>query len=118
MFQGTPYFNFFGGEVEMKLMSELGYDAGTIGNHDFDGGIDGLEIDSWCMQIFPLIVSNYNFDDTVLNGKTQPFKIFHKGGLKIGVFGLGIELKGFVLHLCIRPQCIRPINCCENGLLT
>ena len=90
MFQGTPYFNFFGGEVEIKLMSELGYDAGTIGNHDFDGGIDGLNR-QLVHANFPLIVSNYNFDNTVLKGKTQAYKIFHKGGLKIGVFGLGIE---------------------------
>ena len=95
MFQGTPYFNFFGGEVEIKLMSELGYDAGTIGNHDFDGGIDGLNR-QLVHANFPLIVSNYNFDNTILKGKTQAYKIFHKGSLKIGVFGLGIELNGLV----------------------
>jgi len=95
IFQGTPYFNFFGGEVEMKMMSELGYDAATIGNHDFDGGIDGLER-QLANANFPLLISNYNFNDTVLNGKTKPFKIFKKGGVKIGVFGLGIELKGLV----------------------
>jgi 5'-nucleotidase len=95
IFQGTPYFNFFGGEVEMKLMSELGYDAATIGNHDFDGGIDGLER-QLIYANFPLLISNYNFNDTILNGKTKPFKTFKKGGVKIGVFGLGIELKGLV----------------------
>ncbi|MGV6844659.1 MAG: metallophosphoesterase, partial [Lutibacter sp.] len=36
IFQGTPYFNFFGGELEFKLMSKLKYDVATIGNHDFD----------------------------------------------------------------------------------
>jgi len=95
IFQGTPYFNFFGGEIEMKLMSELGYDAATIGNHDFDGGIDGLERQLQNAS-FPLVVSNYNFNNTVLQGKTKEYKIFTKGGLKIGVFGLGIELKGLV----------------------
>ena len=95
IFQGTPYFNFFGGELEMKLMSELGYDAATIGNHDFDGGIDGLD-KQLANANFPLLISNYNFNDTILNGKTKPYKIFNKGGLKVGVFGLGIELKGLV----------------------
>lgn len=95
MFQGTPYFNFFGGEVEIKLMSELGYDAGTIGNHDFDGGIDGLER-QLIHANFPLLVSNYNFENTIMKGKTKEYKIFMKDGLKIGVFGVGIQLEGLV----------------------
>ena len=95
MFQGTPYFNFFGGEVEMKLMSQMGYDAATIGNHDFDGGMDGLERQLKHAN-FPLLISNYNFDNTILSGKTQKYKIFNKDGIKIGVFGLGIELNGLV----------------------
>jgi len=95
IFQGTPYFNFFGGELEMKLMSEMGYDAATIGNHDFDLGVDGLEKQLKHAN-FPLLVSNYDFSDTVLAGKTNPYKIFNKGGIKIGVFGVGVELKGLV----------------------
>ncbi len=95
IFQGTPYFNFFGGELEMKLMSEMGYDAATIGNHDFDGGIDGLNKQLKHAK-FPLIISNYDFSNTILNGKTLTHKVFKKGGIKIGVFGLGIELKGLV----------------------
>lgn len=95
IFQGTPYFNFFGGEIEMKLMSELGYDAATIGNHDFDGGMDGLDKQLQFAN-FPLLITNYDFGNTVLNNKTKPYKIFSKAGLKIGVFGLGIELKGLV----------------------
>jgi len=42
VFQGTPYFNFYGGEPELKLMSTMGYDAGTMGNHDFDNGVEGF----------------------------------------------------------------------------
>ncbi|MFZ1748974.1 MAG: metallophosphatase [Saprospiraceae bacterium] len=95
IFQGTPYFNFFGGELEMKLMSEMGYDAATIGNHDFDGGMDGL-VKQMNHANFPLLVTNYDFNDTILNGKTQEYKIFKKGGIKIGVFGVGIELNGLV----------------------
>lgn len=95
IFQGTPYFNFFGGEIEFKLMSAMGYDAATIGNHDFDNGIDGLDA-VLPMAKFPFLIGNYDFSETILNGKTIPFKIFEKGALRIGVFGLGIELNGLV----------------------
>ncbi len=95
IFQGTPYFNFFGGELEFKLMSEMGYDAATIGNHDFDAGIDGLEKQMQHAN-FPMIISNYQLENTVLKDKTLPYKIFNKGGIKVGVFGVGIELKGLV----------------------
>ena len=95
IFQGTPYFNMYGGELEFKMMSEMGYDASTIGNHDFDNGMDGL-VKQLPHASFPFICSNYDFSDTPLNQKTIPSKIFTKGGIKIGVFGLGIELRGLV----------------------
>lgn len=95
IFQGTPYFNFFGGEVEFKMMSKLGYDASTIGNHDFDNGIDGLEVQLPHAK-FDFLISNYDFKNTILDGRTKPYKIFKINGLKIGVFGLGIELNGLV----------------------
>ena len=95
VFQGTPYFNMFGGELEMKLMSDMGYDAGTMGNHDFDNGIAGF-VKQLPHANFPFLVSNYDFNNTDLKGKTQSYKVFRKEGLKIGVFGLGIELAGLV----------------------
>jgi 5'-nucleotidase len=95
IFQGTPYFNVFKGEIEIKLMSEMGYDAATIGNHDFDGGIDGLHAQLPNAN-FSFVISNYNMSDTIMNGKTYPYKIFQKGNTKIGVYGLGIELDGLV----------------------
>src|SRR4029079_309530 len=95
IFQGTPYFNVYGGELELKMMSEMGYDASTIGNHDFDHGMDEL-VKQLPNANFPLLCANYDFSDTVLNNKTIPSKIFTKGGIKIGVFGLGIELRGLV----------------------
>lgn len=95
IFQGTPYFNFYGGELEFKLMSKLKYDAATIGNHDFDNGIDGLYAQLPNAN-FDFISSNYDFSKTILEGKTHPYRIFTKDGVKIGVFGLGIELKGLV----------------------
>lgn len=95
IFQGTPYFNFYGGELEMKLMSEMQYDAATIGNHDFDNGVEGL-LKQLPNANFPLLNINYDFSNTVLKDKVKPYKIFKKDGLKIGVFGVGIELKGLV----------------------
>ena len=95
IFQGTPYFNFFGGEIEMKLMSEMKYDCGTMGNHDFDAGIDGFEKQLKHAN-FPFVVSNYNLEDTVLHDRVEKYKIFELGGLKIGIFGLGIRLDGLV----------------------
>ena len=95
IFQGTPYFNLFGGELEFRLMSEMGYDAVTIGNHDFDNGIEGLSKQMHHAN-FPFISSNYNFNQTVLEDKILPHKIFNKGDIKVGVIGIGIELKGLV----------------------
>jgi 5'-nucleotidase len=95
MFQGTPYFNFFGGEVEIKLMSEMKYDAGTIGNHDFDGGMENLA-KQLKHATFPMLNANYNVKNTPLDGIIQDYKIFNKGHIKIGVFGVGLELKGLV----------------------
>jgi len=95
IFQGTPYFNLFGGELEMKLMSEMNYDAATMGNHDFDAGIDGFEKQLEHAN-FPFIVSNYNFEDTVLHNKISKFRIFDVEEIKVGVIGIGIELKGLV----------------------
>jgi 5'-nucleotidase len=95
IFQGTPYFNYYGGELEFKLMSMLKYDAATIGNHDFDNGIDGLYTQLPHAK-FDFISSNYNFSNTVMDTHVKPYKVFIKDGIKIGVFGLGIELAGLV----------------------
>lgn len=95
IFQGTPYFNYYGGELEFKLMSKLKYDAATIGNHDFDNGIDGL-FAQLPHADFPFITANYDFSNTIMGTHTKPYKVFKKDGIKIGVFGLGIELNGLV----------------------
>ena len=95
IFQGTPYFNYFGGELEFKLMSQMRYDASTIGNHDFDAGMDGL-LKQLPHANFPFLIGNYDFSDTPLHNQFKPYKIFQKENIRIGVFGLGIELNGLV----------------------
>lgn len=95
IFQGTPYFNLFDGEVELSLMSKLKYDAGTFGNHEFDNGIDGI-LKHFDKATFPFLTSNYDFSETALAGKTKEFEIFKRDGVRIGVFGLGVHLEGLV----------------------
>ena len=95
IFQGTPYFNYFGGEIEFKLMSMLKYDLATLGNHDFDNSIDGF-YKQLPNANFDFVSANYDFKNTVLDTHVKPYKIFYKDGIKIGVFGLGIELDGLV----------------------
>ena len=95
IFQGTPYFNFFGGEVEYKLMSRMKYDAVTLGNHDFDNGIEGLN-KQLKHASFDFINSNYDFNNTLLKNKIKKYRVFVKDNIRIGVFGLGIELEGLV----------------------
>ena len=95
VFQGTPYFNFFEGEIELKLMSKMGYNASTLGNHEFDNGIEKLA-KSLKHANFSFLNSNYTFKNTALENKISKYKIFNVDGIKIGVFGLGIELNGLV----------------------
>ena len=95
IFQGTPYFNFYGGELEFKLMSQMKYDAATLGNHDFDNGLDGLK-KQLKHASFPFVCANYDFSKTILKNSFKPYKIFLKDGVKIGVFGIGVELNGLV----------------------
>ena len=95
IFQGTPYFNYYGGELEFKLMSMMQYDLATMGNHDFDNGIDGFYAQLPHAE-FEFVSANYDFKNTLLNEIVKPYKIFNKDGIKIGIFGLGVELDGLV----------------------
>ncbi|WP_143525017.1 bifunctional metallophosphatase/5'-nucleotidase [Labilibacter marinus] len=109
IFQGTPYFNFYKGELDIKLMGEMGYDAGTIGNHEFDNGIDELA-NQISKSNFPFLCSNYKLNNSALDGLTQPYKIFKKGPIKIGVIGLGIQLNGLVTPVNYKGvDCLDPV---------
>ena len=95
VFQGTPYFNKFKGSLELKIMSSMGYIASTMGNHDFDNGINGFK-EVLQHANFPFICSNYEFSDSEMNEKTKKYLVKEMDGIKIGFFGLGIELEGLV----------------------
>jgi 5'-nucleotidase len=95
IFQGTPYFNLYKGEPEIKAMTQMGYDACIMGNHDFDAGLENFAT-QLSYANFPVIMCNYDFTATSMEGKSMPYKVFKKGKLKIGVTGVGIEMKGLV----------------------
>lgn len=114
MFQGTPYFNFYGGEAEFRLMSKMGYDCVTLGNHDFDNGVDGLA-DKMKYADFSFVNCNYQLSDTPIHDRVRPYRIVKKGGLKVGIFGLGIDLEGLV-NAHLRKGIIYgdPLSCALN----
>lgn len=95
IFQGTPYFNIYKGEPEIKAMSMMGYNAATMGNHDFDAGLENFA-DKLRFANFPIVNCNYNFTNTPMEGKAVPYTIIEKNNLKIGILGVGIELNGLV----------------------
>ena len=96
IFQGTPYFNLYKGEPEIKAMTAMGYDATTIGNHDFDAGMENLATQLKLHASFPMLVCNYGLHETPLEGLLKPWQVFKKGKLRSGVLGVGIEGKGLV----------------------
>lgn len=93
--QGTPYYNLFKGRVEAEAMNQMKYDAGTIGNHEFDFGLDTLRMMLERMN-FPVVCCNYDFSKTVLKNIVKPYVILKRFGLKIGVIGVGIEPEGLI----------------------
>ena len=88
--QGTPYFNFYKGEVEYKAMSAIGYDAGTLGNHEFDNGVEALAA-ALKFANFDIVSANYDVKGTALEGKVKRYVVKSVGGIRVGLFGLGIS---------------------------
>src|SRR5437868_3013501 len=90
VFQGTPYFNFYKGEVEYKSMSLIGYDVVTLGNHDFDNGVEGL-VSAMKFANFDFVSANYDFRGTPLETRFKPYVVRTFGNVRVGLFGLGIS---------------------------
>lgn len=93
--QGSPYYTLFKGDVEIGLMNMMGIDAATIGNHEFDFGLDNMAR-LFKMANFPIVCANYDFAGTPVEGLVKPYVILKRNGLKIGVFGLSPQLEGLV----------------------
>lgn len=95
--QGSPYYTLFKGDVEIGLMNEMGYDASTVGNHEFDFGLENMAR-IFKKAKFPILCANYNFTGTPLEGIVKPYTIIKRNGVKIGVFGIDPEMDGLVIH--------------------
>ena len=98
--QGSPYYNIYKGEVEVTLMNMMKYDVATVGNHEFDFGLENMAR-IFKMAKFPIVCANYDFTGTVVEGLVKPYTIIKRDGVKIGIFGLAPVLKGLVFdHNC------------------
>src|SRR5437763_182997 len=108
--QGTPYFNFYKGEVEYKAMSLIGYDAGTIGNHEFDNGVESLA-KAYQFANFDIVSTNYDVRGSALESKVKTHVVKEVGGLRVGLFGLGIRPEGLITPDNFKPlQYLDPVR--------
>lgn len=106
--QGSPYYNMYKGEVEVQLMNMMGYDVATIGNHEFDFGLENMAR-LFRMAKFPIVCANYDFTGTAVEGLVKPYVIIKRDGVKIGIFGLSPALKGLVFdHNCVGVRYLDP----------
>lgn len=94
--QGSPYYTLYKGDVEVGLMNLMRYDAATIGNHEFDFGVENMAM-LFKKADFPIVCANYDFTGTALEGVVKPYVVLKRGGLRIGVFGLSPQLDGLVM---------------------
>lgn len=108
--QGSPFYTMFKGDVEIGLMNLMGYDAVTIGNHEFDFGLENMAR-IFKMAKFPVVCANYDFTGTCVEGLVKPYVIIKRNGLKIGLFGLSPQLEGLVdLSKCKGVTYLDPIE--------
>lgn len=108
--QGSPYYTMFKGDVETELMNIMGYDAATIGNHEFDFGLDNMAR-LFKKVNFPIVCANYDFTGTVVEGLVKPYVVIKRKGVKIGIFGLSPKLEGLVMaSTCAGVKYLNPIK--------
>ena len=117
-FQGTPYFNFFRGEVEYKAMSMIGYDAATLGNHEFDNGVDALAA-AMKFANFDFVSANYDVSGTPLESRVKPYIVRVIGGVRVGLFGLGVSPNNLITPENFKGvKFIDPIKAAEKTVRT
>src|ERR1043166_5445710 len=108
--QGTPYFNYYRGEVEYKAMSLIGYDAGTIGNHEFDNGVQSLA-KALTFANFDIVSTNYDVRGSALESKVKTHVVKEVGGVRVGLFGLGIRPESRITEDNFKPlKYLDPVN--------
>jgi 5'-nucleotidase len=95
--QGTPYFNFYNGRIEIDALNRMKYDAVTLGNHEFDNGIDTLAAILRNAK-FPIVSSNYDVNNTPLKAKVQPFLVLKRFGLRVGIMAINVEPKSLIIE--------------------
>lgn len=116
--QGTPYFNFYHGRIEVDALNRMGYDAVTLGNHEFDYGVDTLAAVLKDAS-FSVVCANYDVQGTALEGIVKPYIILRRSGIKIGVFGLGVNPDGLISQKNFAPiQYLDPISVAQDMATT
>lgn len=116
--QGTPYYNFYHGRIEIDAMNRMGYDAVVLGNHEFDYGVDTLAV---VLQkaVFPIVCANYDVSHTALKDIVKPYTVIRRNSLRIGVFGIGIDPRGLISEKNFAPiQYLDPISAAQNAANT
>lgn len=106
--QGTPYFNLFKGDVEIGALNRMHYNAGTLGNHEFDYGLEALAR-IVKMAKYPIVNCNYDFSNTPMKGLVKPYVILKKFGMKIGVLGVGVDPEGMIQRANYQGMIFNPI---------
>lgn len=113
--QGTPYFNFYHGRMEIDAMNRMGYDAITLGNHEFDNGVDTLATILKNAQ-FAVVSANYNVSGTPLEGIVKPYTVFTRAGIRVGILGVGVNPEGLIAAKNFAPvQYIEPFAAAQKA---
>lgn len=94
--QGTPYYNFFKGKIETQGIKKMKYDAITLGNHEFDNGVDSLAA-RLSETNLPVVSSNYLVKNTLLENLVKPYMIIQQKGIKIGIMALNVNPEGLMM---------------------
>jgi 5'-nucleotidase len=113
--QGTPYYNFYHGRIEIEAMNRMQYDAITLGNHEFDYGVDTLAA---VLELahFPIVCANYDVTGTPLEGLVLPYTVIKRSGVRVGVFGIGVNPKGLIAEKNFAPiQYLNPITSAQQA---
>ena len=112
--QGSSYYSMFKGDVEVELMNMMRYDAATIGNHEFDFGMENMAR-LFRMADFPIVCANYDFTGTCVEGLVKPYVVIRRNGVKIGVFGLSPKMKGLVSDKnCVGVKYLDPVKAAQK----